>query len=78
MARKNKKETLGNYIIKIGYMDIYQKFNNDRKGKAQSSDYRIVHAKHVLKGNIKSLAKAKEIAKEFMRDGVKYNKYNKS
>ena len=37
MARKTKKETLGNYITKIGYMDVYQKFTNDRKGKAQSS-----------------------------------------
>ncbi len=78
MARKTKKETLGNYITKIGYMDVYQKFTNDRKGKAQSSEYRIVHAKNVIKGGIKNIAMAKDIAKEFIENGVKYVKHNKS
>ena len=40
MARKNKKETLGNYICKVGYLDIYQKFNFNRDGKPENSFYR--------------------------------------
>ena len=48
MARKSKKETLGSYIKKVGYIDVYQKFTYNRKGKVESSAYRLVHAKNVV------------------------------
>ena len=48
MARKSKKEKLGNYVKKIGYFDLYQKFTYNRSGKVESSAYRLVHAKNVI------------------------------
>ena len=77
-AGKTKKETLGNYVTKIKYFDLYQKFNKDRKGKVQSSEYRIVHAKNVIKDGIKSREKAAEIAISMSIEGIKYEKHNKS
>jgi len=78
MARKNKKETLGNYVTKVKYFDIYQKFNRDRTGKVQSSDYRIVHAKNVIKDGIPNKTKATEFAVSMSNSGIKYEKHNKS
>ena len=78
MARKSKKETLGNYVVKVKYFDLYQKFNKDRQGKAQSSEYRIVHAKNVIKAGIASREKATEMAVSMSIEGIKYEKHNKS
>ena len=78
MARKTKKETLGNYVTKIKYFDLYQNFNKDRKGKVQSSEYRIVHAKNVIKAGINSRERAAEIAVSMSIEGIKYEKHNKS
>lgn len=78
MARKNKKETLGNYICKVGYLDIYQKFNFNRNGKAENSFYRIVHAKHVILEKINTIKDAKQKAEKLVIDKIKYEKHNKS
>jgi len=78
LARKNKKETLGNYIRKIGYIDVYQKFSFNKDKKAETSSFRLVHAKHVLLDNIKSFTIAKEKAAEMVTNKVKYEKHNKS
>ena len=55
MARKSKRETVGSYIKKVGYIDVYQKFTYNRKGKVESSTYRLVHAKNVVKENLKNI-----------------------
>tara|TARA_R100001230_G_C5550763_1_gene78462 strand:- start:85 stop:321 length:237 start_codon:yes stop_codon:yes gene_type:complete len=78
MARKSKKETLGSYVSKVGYFDIYQKFTYDRKGKITSSEYRVVHAKNVMKGQIKDKSSAVLAATELMGRGIKYDKHDKS
>ena len=78
MARKNKSETLGSYISKVGYFDIYQKFTYDRKGKATSSEYRVVHAKNVIKGQIKNKSSAILTATDLLSRGIKYDKHDKS
>ena len=71
MARKSKKETLGAYVSKVGYFDIYQKFTYDRKGKVTSSEYRVVHAKNVIQGQIKDKPSAVLTATELMGRGIK-------
>jgi hypothetical protein len=78
MARKSKKETLGSYIKKVGYIDVYQKFTYNRKGKVESSAYRLVHAKNVVKDNLKNIFIAEQSASILVRDNVKYDKHNKS
>ena len=78
MARKSKKETLGSYIKKVGYIDVYQKFTYNRKGKVESSAYRLVHAKNVVKDNLKNNFVAEQSASILVRDNVKYDKHNKS
>jgi len=78
MARKSKKETLGSYIKKVGYIDVYQKFTYNRKGKVESSTYRLVHAKNVMKDNLKNIFIAELSASVLVRDNVKYEKHNKS
>lgn len=78
MARKNKKDTLGNYIKKVGYIDVYQKFTFNRQGKAEGSSYRLVHAKNVLQDNFKSILIAEQSASSMVKDNVKYDKYKKS
>ena len=70
MARKNKKETLGNYVRKVGYIDVYQKFNFNRDRKVETSFFRLVHAKHVLVDNIKSFTIAKEKATQMVANKV--------
>jgi len=78
VARKNKKDTLGNYIKKVGYIDVYQKFTFNRQGKAEGSSYRLVHAKNVLQDNFKSILIAEQSASSMVKDNVKYDKYKKS
>ena len=78
MARKSKKETLGNYVRKIGYLDLYQKFTHNRSGKVESSTYRLVHAKNVLQDNLKNIFVAEQSASALIKDNVKYDKHNKS
>ncbi len=78
MARKNKKDTLGNYIKKVGYIDVYQKFTFNRQGKVEGSSYRLVHAKNVLQDNFKSILIAEQSASNMVKDNVKYDKYKKS
>jgi len=78
MARKNKKETLGNYIKKVGYIDVYQKFTFNRQGKTEGSSYRLVHAKHVIKDNLKNIFIAEQSASTLVKENFKYDKFNKS
>ena len=78
MARKSKKETLGNYVKKVGYIDVYQKFTYNRSGKAESSAFRLVHAKNVIKDNLNNVFVAELSASILMRDNIKYDKHNKS
>ena len=78
MARKSKKETLGSYIKKVGYIDVYQKFTYNRKGKVESSTYRLVHAKNVMRDNLNNIFIAELSASLLVRDNVKYEKHNKS
>lgn len=78
MARKTKKETLGNYVKKVGYIDVYQKFTYNRQRTVDSSTYRLVHAKNVLKDNIKNIYLAEQSASALVSDGIKYDKHNKS
>jgi len=78
MARKNKKETLGVHISKVGYFSIYQKFIYDREGKPTSSEYRVVHAKSVMKEKLKNKKIAILAAQELLNKGIKYDKYDKS
>ena len=78
MTRKSKKETLGSYIKKVGYIDVYQKFTYNRKGKVETSSYRLVHAKNVIKDNLKNIFVAEQSASMLVRDNVKHEKHNKS
>ena len=78
MARKSKKETLGSYIKKVGYIDVYQKFTYNRKGKVESSTYRLVHAKNVMRDNLNNIFIAELSASMLVRDNVKHEKHNKS
>ena len=78
MARKTKKETLGSYVKKVGYIDVYQKFTYNRQKKVESSTYRLVHAKNVLRDNINSIYIAEQSASSLVSDGIKYDKFNKS
>ena len=78
MARKNKKETLGNYVCKIWYINIYQKFILDKNKKVTESSYRLVHAKHVISEKINTFPKAKALAKQMVIDNIKYEKHSKS
>ena len=66
MARKNKKETLGNYVCKIGYINIYQKFILDKNKKVTESS------------KINTFPKAKALAKQMVIDNIKYEKHSKS
>ena len=78
MARKSKKEKLGNYVKKIGYFDLYQKFTYNRSGKVESSAYRLVHAKNVIQDKFKNVFTAEQSASALIKDKVKYDKHNKS
>jgi hypothetical protein len=78
VARKNKKDTLGNYVKKVGYIDVYQKFTFNRQGKAEGSSYRLVHAKNVLRDNLNSIFIAEQSASTLVKDNIKYDKYGKS
>ena len=61
MSRNPKTEKYGNYIQKVGYLDIrkkveYRKITNFRENKypqIESHEYIIYHGKHLLEGGFK-------------------------
>tara|TARA_R100000152_G_C6595639_1_gene54561 strand:- start:147 stop:395 length:249 start_codon:yes stop_codon:yes gene_type:complete len=82
MGKKNK---YGNYLMKIGYLDIRQVITMPRvanvRGKTQKSpgnvEVFVYHGKHKVSGPFKSHIEAIKSAETLITDGFKYNKHGK-
>ncbi len=81
MSRNHKTAKYGNYIQKVGYLDIrkkveYRKITNFRENKhpqIESHEYIIYHGKHSLEGGFKGdKMDAVKRAQELVEQGVIY------
>ena len=81
MSKNKNKTKYGNYIKKVGYLDIRQKmtlgqWKKNFKGEMTkipgSTEVFVYHSKHVLTGSFKSVMEAEAEAKKMIAEGVKY------
>lgn len=81
MSKNKNKTKYGNYIKKVGYLDIRQKmtlgqWKKNFKGEMTkipgSTEVFVYHGKHVLTGSFKSVMEAEAEAKKMIAEGVKY------
>ena len=81
-----KKEKYGNYICKIGYLDIRQKIDLPRRKKNYRGEWETIsgnidvfvyHGKNKIAGPFKSHTKAITTAHELIGKGYKFNKKRK-
>ena len=86
MSAKGKKIKYGNYLCKVGYLDIRQhvvlaKRKKNYKGEWESIpgsvEVFIYHAKHKMDGPFKSKDDAIKKAEEMLSEGLKYVKHKK-
>ena len=81
MAKNKNKLKYGNYIKKVGYLDIRQKvvlggwiknFKGEQVKKPGSTDVFVYHGKHVMTGSFRSIMAATAEAEKMIADGIKY------
>jgi hypothetical protein len=81
-----KKEKYGNYLCKIGYLDIRQKIempkfktlsNGEKQTISGKVEVFIYHSKHKLGGPYISHIAAKTKAKEMIKNNIRYEKHSK-
>ena len=81
MSKNKNKLKYGNYIKKVGYLDIRQKmvlggwtknFKGEKVKKPGSTEVFVYHRKHVLTGSFKSIMAAEAEASKMVAEGVKY------
>ena len=81
MAKNKNKLKYGNYIKKVGYLDIRQKvvlggwiknFKGQQVKKPGSTDVFVYHGKHVMTGSFRSIMAATAEAEKMMAEGIKY------
>ena len=81
MAKNKNKLKYGNYIKKVGYLDIRQKvvlggwiknFKGEQVKKPGSTDVFVYHGKHVMTGSFNSIMAATAEAEKMIADGIKY------
>jgi hypothetical protein len=79
-----KKEKYGNYLMKIGYLDIRQKIEMPRKRKLNNGELQTIsgkvevfvfHGKNKISGPFKSHIEAINSANSLIKNGYKFNKY---
>jgi hypothetical protein len=79
MASSNSTTKRGNYICKVGFLDIYQKTTFEAAGKGKndvtnlkikSRELAIYHAKKLIAGGFKSKDLAVAKANEIMEGGI--------
>ena len=82
-----KKEKYGNYICKVGYLDIrqkiemprFRKLNNGEKQKIPGKvEVFVYHAKNKLAGPYKGKEAAVVKAKELVSNNIRYEKHPKN
>ena len=81
MAKNKNKLKYGNYIKKVGYLDIRQKvvlggwvknFKGEQVKKPGSTEVFVYHGKHVMTGSFRSIMAATAEAEKMMAEGIKY------
>lgn len=75
MAVNTSTAKRGNYLCKIGFLDIYQKiiYKGEGKNKQISSrDIAVYHAKKMLVNGFKTKEAAIEKASELMEKGISH------
>ena len=81
MSKNKNKQKYGNYIKKVGYLDIRQKLilPSTKKGyqgqihvTPGSTEVFIYHGKHIMTGSFKSIMAATAEAEKMMAEGIKY------
>jgi len=81
MGKNPNKQKYGNYIKKIGYLDIRQKvvlgcwkknFKGEMIKQPGSTDVFVYHGKHVMTGSFKSIMAATAEAEKMMAESIKY------
>ena len=81
MTKNKNKLKYGNYIKKVGYLDIRQKmvlggwtknFKGEDVKKPGSTEVFVYHGKHVLTGSFKSVMAAEAEANKMISEGIKY------
>ena len=81
MSKNPKKQKYGNYIKKVGYLDIRQKVVLPRSKKGYqgqihftpgSTEVFVYHGKHIMTGSFKSVMAATAEAEKMMAEGIKY------
>jgi len=86
VSNNPKGQTLGNYICKIGYLDIRQKVDLPRKTKTPDGQIKmsggkcemfIYHAKNKIEGPFKSKNDAVSRAEQLMVEGFRFTKNKK-
>ncbi len=88
MSASPKSQKYGNYITKVGYLDIRRKdtrkkldanstHHEKKYPRVGASEYIVYHGKHVLEGGLKSHDEAIEKAQGLVDEGVKYSRKKK-
>jgi len=81
-----KKEKYGNYLCKVGYLDIRQKIemprfrtlsNGERQTISGKVEVFIYHGKHKLDGPHTNHMVAINKAKEMLKNNIRYEKHSK-
>ena len=82
MSKNKNKQKYGNYIKKVGYLDIRQKmvlgswkknFKGEMIKQPGSTEVFVYHGKHVMTGSFKSIMAATAEAEKMMAEGIKYS-----
>ena len=81
MSKNKNKQKYGNYIKRVGYLDIRQKmtlgeWKKNFKGEMTkipgSTEVYVYHGKHVMTGSFKSIMAATAEAEKMVAEGIKY------
>ena len=81
MGKNKNKLKYGNYIKKVGYLDIRQKvvlgqWNKNFKGEMVkqpgSTDVFVYHGRHIMTGSFKSIMAATAEAEKMIAEGIRY------
>tara|TARA_Y100001963_G_scaffold139142_1_gene204686 strand:- start:173 stop:427 length:255 start_codon:yes stop_codon:yes gene_type:complete len=82
-----KKEKYGNYLCRVGYLDIRQKIdmpktrrlnNGEKQTIPGKVDVFVYHSKHQLAGPFKGKDAAVSKAKELIDKNIRYDKHSKN
>ena len=87
MSKNPNKQKYGNYIKKVGYLDIRQKvvlgswkknFKGEMIKQPGSTNVFVYHGKHKMTGPFKSHNQAINSANELLNKNIKYSKNPKN